>query len=1433
MNNLKGMVTIEVLDAKTLEVKRTTSQTNVVGIQLFFNDMSGIAAQTSWNSTATTDKCPAVWISVSGRSIQSGNKSLSWRGCGHESYPSTSSYPAVNYDIRSADDNVHGWQYTAGSPSFMERKDRFNSPTTVQTINSIFLTEYKDQDGVGTSIALNTPCIQNPGEVLDITYRMQFYATTSVNTDGAWVSDALYQDGYVATRKLHSQYCAYPNYVYAAFQGLPVDSPYNEFKRFTIWDDDWLESLDTSEERIFSFDHFKNIFYVKQRKQDMNGTIIGTTHFAGNTQGNHWSINQGSNPSVYPCAEMALPLLPADSPFTPIQPIQNHNKDAIEWGLDVDYLASSQGSLNVNGDNWTNPDWPEFWRIDITKSGAVGVSNYHFRNRRFVGFHDEFSFRPKRTLRSADMMDGRGDPTRTSGTRPHGAHSMESNEEYGADSYVSYDATGINLHFINKPNIIAYDATTIPALNVVNLRQVAVTDNGDIWVACRDTGLYRIENPSTPATAVITKMSDASNGLLALSEGKCMGVAVGSSNSIWAVMNGTLVHTTNPTDATPTFANYHPSSTIVFDWPAITASWGSVKYLKVDRNSVDNELAVMYRTGDNEKLIWWSLAGNTIEGPESGSFVVGNPDYFWWTGEQIGNVDVSRKGNLWARIGPAFSDNVQQLEWGTMTTDDLTLRNAGGFSRPMFFYDYYDNVFIGNKSLGYQAGTSTASREGYCLMSIDENIYSRSGEDYFETSNQHTPGLTWQNKRASGMFVSTGHTNYSFTEYQHGFRPDSMVQMAPDGTEFYLDSLNGQHSPFEELCWDKFHWNGSTWLKDYYTPAVDTSGGTAFPAVRHNFDTESHYFTGRSMIDASNAFTANNFGAAATATFAFTIQPNQKWDSTQDGGTYSRLRSKKQDFQQTLFDFSTPTRQFKFGTKAFPSATPIMALYEDDVEHEVSSTPLQEITSGAYRVVIVVTTTTATAYVDGVQLGTPMTLSGPYDWTNVAGDMKAYIGSRAYDWSHPQRHSTREYEFFRGEMTNVQFWNVAWDTADISNDMGNINGVITSKPIGNLIARYELTQSLEGLETKATHVANELLDEGITIGFADGTGPTAFVATDYFTFGVCEGVLKDNSISFTREVSLYHKPVDHAFTEFKNESDSSVIEGASSAQVLEPAVFKADWEVTNTGNNSQSGQDLTMVYQYPGHLYRGDFNGFNTVSTYQWQRGGWTHQRIDGDGYFEAKAAAADTHCMIGLIQQTTIGFNDFSQQTRQVQTPYNIMLEPNGYFSIVESGNIVVADAATYTLDTIFRIKKTGTSITYHTETNSVETLIHTSANASTSALFGVVDFPYGGMGVVDAKISCTRLDNMLTIGNSSTNTGWFNTKFLRTDAIDISSYSIQIDGIEADVIAVDNDTYEFLPTPTAGQVVMLSKTGKLVFNDLDIGKTVTGRVTVIYDEL
>ena len=1384
--SLEGEVTLTLRDKDTLKVKQVIKQKNAI---------------TKWGIDSIMSVTPNSWLggTEQGKFIQISERVTSTgyiAGSGVKGQQ-------FNSDDDAEDSEESPWTFTEGSPDFAQKTGRFLAPATDRTINTIYLTgaiQLLSNPNTFSIASLSTPCIQTTTEVLDITYRIQFFYQAAL----VGAIPVAFDFGEMVARKLTGQVPA--NEQLGGF-------PYLQFAMACSGppDGDLYQGMTTQRNNInggaasdgggtLIKSHGKVAFNQSHTISENIGRVFktigyGTTDnfsfdymdstFAGLAS----QINGSGNRST-----VWAPIAPDSFVNKPVQTIHNHSAAATSWGLDVDNLATSQGTLTVDGSSWTDSGFPEFYRIDHTLTGQTGISRYAFRKRHTLGLNgNEYSPQQLQSQihqlweMKAAAPDGILYQTVVDG---HGLKQRYKIAEYDETTFMNWDYTGVTLCNINSSVVVNFDSTTTPALPVTDVRQLAADSAGNLWVACGATGLYRISDPF--GSPVVTKMTVATNTIVAGGEDNAYAVAVGFGGDVFALVNNGLISTANPTAATPLF------STETFTFTGISdANWSRVIYMRIDADHPDFQLGLAANLTDildTVTVVWWdNTAGPGITGPvQSGA-----------TGENLGDLtgglfECSARGGYWTRVGPNYTgDHIQNLTWGTATVTDIGA-DTYGRGRPAFFYDYYDTPY-----------TIAGGNDAPSVYSHRDKKYSFQPADPFwqPSSSRRGFGPSLQTGRGKGFMMECANQQSVTGTMASTAHPNRIWPVCPTN---YLDTLNGQHSPLEEIVWDRYHWNGAAWELNYFSDALDTGGhaGGPYPGSRENFDTEDHTFTGRSMIDVSSAFATGNFLATAVATFAFKLVPEAKLSDATDSNESAQERPR------TLLDVSDATQQFQIVWDS--SIQGSIQIVEDGSATTIISTPAN---SSTYRLIVTMSGTSVKVYLGGVQVGSTVTLSTAFDWSNAASDLKAFVGCEVYAWEQLQRHTPWQNNFYRGVMENVQIWNSEWDAADVTSDFGDIDGTIAggTEPAVNQVARFLLTQSLATLETKLTHVGAEALLEGLTIAFANGVAPTAFVATDYHTFGVVDGILKDNATDFTQQFSIYFMPTDLEFSTFKNGSGTSLIENATTAVVDEVACWEnvnfapADTTLQDDTNENSNTQHM---YSIPGQLSQDIAQTDSHTSAF----GAITVQHISADGYFEAGPPTNDEKSTFGL--SSTFGTTHSSALIN-----FGIRLKSNGSVDIAEANVVVSADIATYVVGDIFRIRRIGSAITYYKNGG----LIFTSGTTSAGDIHGRVHINEEGYGLRDAKITYTRPALIMSIGDPVAFSGVYDPDFFRVETLTVESLDISIAGSPATVVVSDSD-FANMTLPGPGEVVVNGKVGWMFFNVADVGLAVTGEVTVIF---
>lgn len=1298
------------------------------------------------------------------------------------------------------------WQATlkAGPvPAYVQRTDSWTEPSGTSPGDDRTTRSVSLEDNSGRILAyvqLSAPCVQRAApsnDQLIITYRMSFIDTgptpisdfTRTERD---LSDNMAQSAVSDIPKLGGLLAFSPSIDNAEYSHSLFFVPHIPENGVT-----GKEYLDTAfDQSNFgtiravggTFDHKRDKVLYERTFSDTAqvGVIFGSIGWAGrqisstNVQTVGWS-----------------PATPDDFPNKPIQVIHNHSASADKPFLDTLALASGQGTFTLDGSSWTgkNTEWPQFWRIDIVDTGDVGASRYFLRRKDFVGYtgndYSSPQIRPlpwfTSTSDAKDTFDGPGnDPDFTM-------------VEYDKHKVIVWDGdpttarNGITIVDLITGFYTIFDAGSSPVMAAAFITQVEVDTSKDIWVADRTQGLFKITDPlGSPSVSLISLTAPNGSPPDTIDDTKCYGVAEGNGGSIWAMFEGTLVKTT---DGGTTWTHHYPGSLGGGDGPdfnfsAVTSSnWAAVQWLEVDRDTSQNELGFIYATnpsGGDATIGWWSEAGTSFTGPVlAGGFLLENG------GGSIPNkFRVSKRGGFWAGArGSPFGGRIAKFAWSTTNEDEL--RADGNFSYdgksgPLFVQDYYGNPFV--IGMGFRVGGSNVQPSFYDKRGIE-------GQDYFNLTFAEAPRFTFE-ENTNGLvmkFVGGGVINGGSVSKNVWLESVSQQQSVaeypdiPDG-----DPLSVEDSPLYEFVWQEYRWNPGSmmWERNYHTTATDSSlAGNTFHAARHRFYVENHYFNGRSAIDASAAL-GGNFAADDMTLLA-----------TVDWETKSKHRQNTEG--QVLFALSDGTLRDQVAlyiTDDHDAAGSVILRVTGQSDHVFGASP----TAGPatnHRVALVISGTSATCYVDGAALGGAATIPAG----TVSGASKLWVGATTSDYVYGV------YDHIKGILSNVQVWNVPYTSGDITSDhtAGDPwSGVVA--PGGgsenpNLVARYELNQSLVGLETKTTHVGAEALIDGVTIAFADGTSSPAFVDATYYTFGVLDGILKDNSNSFDMKFEWHYRPVIYEETDVEdtvnapNPGGSPVISASGGAYTDTNITWRNDpSKRVNTANRTAN------VISVATEAY----------VSFQRMPSGSVH-------YFEWKIPYGTMDCYIGVTGSPPSGL------------PYTFHFALDKDLRIRELG-VEVVSGLTYDAGDIFKIQRDGVgNITWWKNGG----LLHTSSSPE------LAPYLWGRFGnnsnersaFYDMKMEYIREPHILDLGNSVTLTGKYHPDLYNLDdraiAVTIGSGSPI-----AAVVVVDDDTSrieDVIPgggaAPGPGTCVAVPDAGILVFNPADAGSAVTASYTVV----
>jgi hypothetical protein len=1312
-------------------------------------------------------------------------------------------------------------------PDYIDVHTRFGVPTTTQNYWTIGLglpgystgTMY----GSGTYASLVSPCVQTTSQILDVYYRIEVYTSTvslSTSTDVSVSSDF---------SKQMARWFYYPNGIIGSNQ--------------TVQDDDWFgfENLYVHGITTLPPNGMYKTSITDSNVQDAVGDGSGFVSVSGDT--NFLKMNYSMTLSTaqqvgrlfgivsvgeigFVSGAITTPRYAntfahakfANSTFAykPIQPIFNHSSGSIYPFLDVANLATGTGTLTVNGSAWTGlttPRYADWYRVDMRVVGstqaAAGTARYAFSKRHTTGFYGgSAGTTPTSTYLNTSIIVPFGLPQCFPSGHNHDILNPVQ-EQYNDHVLLMFNASGFTSYDILASKSVNFDSTTTPALNVSRLQQLAVDASGNIFAADAGSGLYVITTPlATPTITNITKSGAT----------VCYAVAVGNGGKVWALFDTGLAYTTNLGSTWTTSAINLP----VGSW----TTFSQIQYMRCDQASTTNNMAF----ATTSQLFWYSTGSTTpIAGPSWTAYS---------TNTLYGQLRCSTTNSFWGGI-----DNNQYayvLLFGT--TVQTQIGSRPGNSMVGFWYDKYNNAYFPSPNYSDNGGTL------YC------DLYNKEGTDYGTISGtSHSAGGNNHSSRrtftpfyaASGLVITSG---YTIAAPSSAFGSNAS------------DPRNGTGTIFEDFVWRDYRWNGTAFTLGYNAPVSDSV--SSFVGTRNNFGLENQAFTGRSYIDISPMLPGGTFGA--NTTFAAYINPVAKPTASTNPApaepnmmlfdTYDSTTTNNLSFywnlnglialsaggpcvvQGSLYGNTLTVNTVLSGTvavgqtltgggvsagitiTALGTGTGGVGTYTTSGNQYINPITVTLVSaafgttpaSGSnYRVVLIVNGTSASVYINGTQAGTTQTIPSQ----TLATSTQAVLGCRSPLRSFPV-------DFFQGSMTNVQFWNGAWNSTDVANDYSAPTAVIASPSNGGAVSKavWSLTNSLAGLETKTTTVSptTDTLLDGITISFTNGTtANTSFTSTDYYTFGVVDGILKDNATNFSWTFPLLCKP-NRTQTTFTNGSGGSTIP-TTSTQLTE----RATW-----------GRYVQNSITPPPSVYPGSFSSSaqSNYGTQDYLASCVFFQTIASGtaGYLQFTVPAGNLNGgFMGLASSGSFQVGNSNYQSLL----YAIDFGQTGGYQIYESNSIV--STGTYAKGDVWQIAKSSTGTITYVQNG---TTVYTSATLYPTGTLECVCAPRSpGVGFIDIQINYSLPAGWMTVGSLSATTGVYDPNYRWIEnSLQIMSFSLNGTPLATSNITLASSLTldQMISTGIgAGSIFFDTKSGKLLFNTTNYGNTLTGSVVEITD--
>ncbi len=691
---------------------------------------------------------------------------------------------------------------------------RFDAPAADYTINLVGLCSNVSGGVTSTACAvvwLSTPCIQTTTETLDLYYRVQLKFDENWESFGpndkslnGFEAKRLAQyifsgaNGYLLSQSLYPMYNAMAKYNPRI---LSEQNPHDAQSTYCHMPDNDTFTLDS--------DAFGSTFKISNGINDNIGKLIGTIANA----------SQGLNFKMYTQGE------------SPVQSIFGHRDTSETPFYNAAHAQLGLGSLDINGDLWTDPDYPKFFRMDITTSGLLNVGEYKFRMRSHFGLKDNTYFNIGCPLQWSNYWSS---PAYTGGmTLCHDDMTFGKTQTYEEGAYTSYPRKYDDDHvvFVDKDrfafmNIIDatgefFDNNTLVGLDVVprflatDIGQVTFAGDGSILIACRSTGVYKFD----AARDVLTVIDSSTPGLTGVLG--CLGLTYGNGGRLWGYWN----HPTTPT--------LYYSDDNGANWTATTltdvfldANPTRVVAIKADPNDVNGKLGILYQLdapGTNGRISvkWWDQLSTTVsDGPTHVGYMADTTffepfriqaNHFYGYQELL---DCSPNDSVWAiasyRTSYTAQGNVAFLAFGTTTLDNVSTTvdiNTRQFAISWVQdgankdYVYYLAIEGEDNNQGNITGTHAV------LLDPLDTTQPAEFERITDNSNFFEGEMSWFHLK-DGVWLNCyiNQNNNTSLNYQNYF---FLISAVPVSTNF-------ANSPIMfDLTFPEYGWDGANWVKGH------------------------------------------------------------------------------------------------------------------------------------------------------------------------------------------------------------------------------------------------------------------------------------------------------------------------------------------------------------------------------------------------------------------------------------------------------------------------------------------------------------------------------------------------------------------------------------------------------------------------------------------
>lgn len=580
--------------------------------------------------------------------------------------------------------------YEDVDPPFIQIVNQFAAPGVPRTFDSVGIAKRGTNNSEGevsgaalTTTLLDLPCTQEATEILTIFYFIVIEENYSVNQN---FSPRFYQD--FGGALINEKSCDL-NSLGVSYASAPIDKSYIDLYHNTTYDRVTIGNRSSSNltgwvSGTIIENHYKWKNTITYRIENsgnpgdvdveigriFNSMLVGLSNNRqpnGNTYVSKPELKQEVS-SCYAMQNYRLPEVSQSAGLnaiaSPLQPLWGHSPGSDKPFLETIFVQRGNGGIAFNADNWVS-GFPEYYKLIITKEGNTGTAEYKFTHRYHLGFNGN-SYE--------DRVVGCPfrNPNVPASPQHHGWN-LDFNDvlRYSDTQVLQYDSTGITVLNLINGDFTSYDINSSPSLPVTELRQCS-TDGVVIYAACRNTGLWKIENN------IVTR----------LVVNPCYGVDIANS-VVYGLFEGGLRSSSDW------------SVNLPFNYTDLSTQWNRCWFIRCSRSHLDNRVAIIMQSPTNanaRRIVWWDNNLQTAVGTSDNAGIERYPASF----------NCSRNIDFWV------SQDGRKYEYATNNNSSLTapmLNYTPGFNIPAYTHsefgvffrygriEFFDEYLVGNDGL--------------------------------------------------------------------------------------------------------------------------------------------------------------------------------------------------------------------------------------------------------------------------------------------------------------------------------------------------------------------------------------------------------------------------------------------------------------------------------------------------------------------------------------------------------------------------------------------------------------------------------------------------------------------------------------------------------------------------------------------------------------